>query len=91
MKKSKSGTRQKSNTNLVKKKHIFLHVYFFFQWYILDDVSPLSIQLATEKQSNTCISDKITYVQHYNMESIHLYYFGIQSDNDHIIHKKSSL
>lgn len=50
MNKSKSGTRQKSNTNLVKKKHIFLHVYFFFQWYILDDVSPLSIQLATEKK-----------------------------------------
>lgn len=36
------------------------------------------------------ISDKITYVQHYNTESIHLYYFGIHSDNDHIIHKKAS-
>lgn len=89
MKKSKSGTRQKSNTNLVKKNHIFLHVYFFFQWYILDDVSQLSIQLATEKKKSK-ISDKITYVQHYNTESIHLYYFGIHSDNDHIIHKKAS-
>lgn len=61
MKKSKSGTRQKSNTNLVKKKHIFLHVYFFFQWYILDDVSPLSIQLATEKKNQRYLIKLLMY------------------------------
>lgn len=80
----------KKNQNLVLdrkviQKQTITKSYFFnyfFQWYILNNISPRSIHLANEKTPKT--SDEITYVQNYNTESIHFYHLGIQSGNYHI-------